>query len=429
MQDNSPAGKIMCGRTVWTITCLVAGTSCATLIGAIVKNPGILDGLPAVFVWVLMLGAVFGLGASIYGLGAGILLSRRDKEAARLRAKARTLEEQLAEIESAQLAQRTLIDELATLREVAYVVNIESDFGIITEKVLALIQGLMEPIEGTVFLVDEKDRSLQPFAQHVNGKSLTGRKVTTRSIPNFHPSVFEHQSVVCRVHGQEVHAIVPLKVEEEVLGVLFLVFPTDQRPDYIQAGEFNRNKRALLQEIAQHISLALKTKHLHTEAVVDWLTGLYTRRHFDWQVEAHVDLARREREKFALILMDLDHFKDVNDTYGHPSGDAVLKGVADIVRRSLRKYDTAYRSGGEEMAVLLPRSTLAEGVQIAERLRTRIERHRFKADNGAKLHVTVSIGVAQFRSADRPAALYGRADQRLYEAKECGRNQVVPRAA
>jgi diguanylate cyclase (GGDEF)-like protein len=315
------------------------------------------------------------------------------------------------------------------LREVATIVNQESDFTIIAEKVLELIDGLLEPLRCTIFLQEGEKGRLQPLAQCRNRKVYSGTKVQAPDVSGFDLSAFERHSIVCRVQGRELQAIVPLKVEDKTLGVLWLAFPTDARPPEAQTAEFNRTRRTVLLEITQHISLAVKTKHLQTKAVVDGLTGLYSRSHFDAQLQATVELAQRTGEVFSLLLADIDHFKAINDTYGHATGDVVLSRVAMRIQRALRKYDTAYRYGGEEIAILLPRTRVGHAAATAERLRSLVESQRFRATDGRLVKVTMSIGVAQFKPADGPQSLLERADRRLYQAKYGGRNRVVPAAA
>ena len=418
------------GNNLWAFVGAAAAGTCLALAvglfrGAIVS----LEGSFLPFRANAALSAVLGALAGFYAVAAVLALRTKTREVGELRARLGLMQQQLAESESQNRRQRARIDELSTLREVASVVNMESDFGIIVEKVLLLIDALMQPAESTIFLVGEKSGSLEPFAQYSDHNLLSGKKTLTRSIPDFQLSAFESQSVICRVHGQELHAIIPLKVEDEVKGALFMVFATDERPDYVQAREFNRNHRLLLQETVHHISLALKTKHLHTKAVMDWLTKLYSKSHFAAQLEAQVDMASRDSTKFSLVLLDIDHFKRVNDRYGHASGDRILSGVAAVVLRSLRKYDSAYRYGGEEIAVLLPNTKLEQATKIAERVRTRIQERVFTADNRERLHITVSLGVAQFNEGDDSHSLFGRADKHLYRAKRGGRNRVVPQSA
>jgi two-component system cell cycle response regulator len=125
-------------------------------------------------------------------------------------------------------------------------------------------------------------------------------------------------------------------------------------------------------------------------------------------------------------MADLDHFKRVNDTYGHATGDIVLKGTAEILRENLRATDVAARWGGEEFLVVLPETDLIGGEQWGERWRAGIERARFDSADGGSLEVTLSVGVARYHTRmQSPETLIAAADKALYRAKESGRNRVV----
>ncbi len=414
---------------IWTIICLVAAGSCLALTVQLLLQTPPLD-TPILSIRVTLgVPALFGALAGIYGLVAGGLLARRRAVERRQGLQLRRLQRRVEQLDSLRRGQRARLEELSTLREVATVVNQESDFSIIAEKALELVNGLLEPLESTIFLLDEERDRLRPFGQYAEGKFRGEGKTLTRTIPEFSLSQFQSHSVVCRVHGQELHAIVPLKVEEKIPGVLFMVWPTDTRPAHEQVNEFNRTCRRVLQEIAHHLSLAAKTKYLHTKAVVDALTRLYSRSHFNSQMQAAIEYAGRNGEPFALMVADIDHFKHVNDRYGHDTGDVILRKVAKRIRDALRKYDSAYRYGGEEIAILLPRTNMAQALGIGERLRRMVEQRKFRSGEGRLIDVTISIGVSQFKPGDNPETLFKRADQQLYRAKEEGRNRVCPAAA
>jgi diguanylate cyclase (GGDEF)-like protein len=414
---------------IWMVVCAVATAACLVLaIQLLLRLPPLEDVTLKVRL-ALTVPAVFGGLAGLYGIVATIVMTLRANRIRRLQVRVAALRRRAHDLEAQQLSQRARIDRLATLREVATVVNYESDFSIIAEKCLEFIDGLLSPLESVIFMWDEDRARLKPFAQYANGKAKTSSKIQTRSIPDFDMKDFERHSVICRVHGQELQGIVPLKVEEEVQGVLFLLFPTDSRPAAEQQAEFNSVRRPVLIEIAHHISLAVKTKYLHTKAVVDGLTRLYTRSHFDRELQAAIEFSHRSQKPFSLILIDIDHFKKVNDTYGHATGDVVLRQVANRIQGALRKYDTAYRYGGEELAVLLPGTAIKQASTIAERLRGKVEAQKVRGAEGKLVATTVSLGVAQFQQDDDGDSLFRRADERLYQAKSGGRNQVVPAAA
>ena len=134
---------------------------------------------------------------------------------------------------------------------------------------------------------------------------------------------------------------------------------------------------------------------------------------------------KQPERRFALLLLDLDHFKNLNDTYGHPAGDAALRSLARLLTQHLRKGDQAARYGGEEFVVILPGSDEERSLLAAERLRSALEKHRFVFE-GARIPLTASLGVAVWPADGRePEALLSAADRALYAAKQGGRNRVV----
>ena len=161
-------------------------------------------------------------------------------------------------------------------------------------------------------------------------------------------------------------------------------------------------------------------------ALRDELTGLYNRRELVRRLIAEVARSSRTHLPFSLIMMDVDHFKSVNDRFGHPAGDAVLRRIARIVEEELRVSDTAARYGGEEIALLLPDTSAEDAARVAARLRARFESESFYVGEGTELEVTASFGVAAVPShATTPAGLIAAADEALYAAKAEGRNRVV----
>ncbi len=154
----------------------------------------------------------------------------------------------------------------------------------------------------------------------------------------------------------------------------------------------------------------------------DRLTQLYTRRYFDVEMEKETERASRYGHGLSLLIIDIDHFKAVNDTHGHRRGDKVLAGIAAIIMAHTRRNDMAARYGGEEIAVVIPQLSTKQAVAAAEKIRGLIER---ETPGRTGLPITVSIGVALFAAGDTPAALVGKADKALYKAKELGRNRVI----
>ena len=165
-------------------------------------------------------------------------------------------------------------------------------------------------------------------------------------------------------------------------------------------------------------------------AVTDALTGLHNRRYMETHLAALAEQARAAGRPLSLVLVDIDNFKSINDTYGHEAGDSVLRQFAVRFRRNTRSIDLACRIGGEEFVIVMPDSGLEPACQIGERLRECIAAEPFQADGDTRIKVTASVGVA---TLDQPhgslEALFKRADQALYVAKRGGRNRVVADAA
>ena len=164
--------------------------------------------------------------------------------------------------------------------------------------------------------------------------------------------------------------------------------------------------------------------------VIDAATGVPNRRGFYQALAPWMALARRPGLPTALVVLNLDDFKRVNDSYGHPVGDAVLKTVVDICRQQLRDSDLMGRLGGAEFAIQLPRTSLPDALLVAERIRCAVAGLPVKTDK-AVLNLTASLGVTTIRAEDSPVSLFKRADEALQAAKEAGRNRVMaaPEAA
>ena len=172
--------------------------------------------------------------------------------------------------------------------------------------------------------------------------------------------------------------------------------------------------------------LSRLNKMLREQSSRDSLTGLYNHRYFQEMLRHEFLLAQRHQSELSCMMLDLDLFKEVNDTCGHPFGDLVLKGTAKQILHEARATDTVARYGGEEFAVLLPNTDLEGATSIAERIRIRAQDYTHQ-DKDVAMRVTISIGLASTRahSPQRPEDLLAFADRALYQAKRAGRNKVI----
>jgi two-component system, cell cycle response regulator len=224
-------------------------------------------------------------------------------------------------------------------------------------------------------------------------------------------------------------AILPLMRWGQLVGSLNLGSLRRDRFTPGMATHFIEWLAAVASVCLENVANNERLKHI---GLTDALTGVHNRRYFEQRLREEVDRALRKGSPLSCLLVDLDHFKSVNDRYGHLIGDVVLREVAEQIKDQLRLSDAMARYGGEEFAVLLVQTNAVTARAIAERIRERIAGQVFKLPEGAQLSVTISIGVAtlmeELRGADidvRARDLVSRTDSALYSAKRSGRNRVV----
>ena len=218
--------------------------------------------------------------------------------------------------------------------------------------------------------------------------------------------------------GTQPLAVVPLIYHERFIGVLMVRSDDPTRV-------WQENEVLLMRTVADQVAVAVNHARLFAQmqqqALTDALTGCFNRRSFEMQLERDLHLATRMRQTVSLIMIDIDHFKRVNDTYGHDAGDVALRLIANSIRAELRGVDTAARYGGEEFAVILPGASTEGARVVAERLRARIESTEVPVVG----FITASLGIATFpMHAGSRDLLITTADRALYNAKRAGRNSV-----
>lgn len=213
----------------------------------------------------------------------------------------------------------------------------------------------------------------------------------------------------------------PIVSRDKVIGFINVDSAT---PHFFQAEHAER-----LMAFANQAAIAIQNARLYSEAqrlaITDPLTGLYNRGHLIKMARTELERARRYNEPLGIIILDIDNFKDVNDTFGHPVGDEVLRALARIFQMSMRSYDAVGRYGGDEFMIILPETDLDQTMMTAERLRELIAALEVMADDQA-VRISASLGVANLREIPNPTLdrLIQRADQALYRAKQAGRNRV-----
>jgi diguanylate cyclase (GGDEF)-like protein len=222
------------------------------------------------------------------------------------------------------------------------------------------------------------------------------------------------------VRGLSALKIFPLRTGDSVVGTLVCGSRTpDALPEAAQ-----KELSMLAMQAAQAVVRTRLYEQAERLATTDGLTGLLNRRTFNGQLQRRLREAQRYNRPLSMLLLDIDHFKKVNDTYGHPAGDAVLRGVAQLLQNQARETDIVARFGGEEMALILPETDGRGALAIAERIRKGVAAAAHPTEQG-NLRVTASIGLATWPGAAPDAdTLVEAADKALYRAKEGGRNRV-----
>ncbi|MDP4090407.1 MAG: diguanylate cyclase, partial [Bacillota bacterium] len=166
-------------------------------------------------------------------------------------------------------------------------------------------------------------------------------------------------------------------------------------------------------------------RNLKKENKRDFLTGLNNVRSFDLLYNAALQEAQEKSRVLSIVIVDIDHFKRVNDTYGHQAGDSVLKQLGELLRHGCRSFDVVSRNGGEEFSMLLMDCSCKKACEIAERIRKEVEAHKFILPDNKEINITISLGIATYpETAEDNEALYKNADKALYKAKNTGRNRV-----
>jgi diguanylate cyclase (GGDEF)-like protein len=232
---------------------------------------------------------------------------------------------------------------------------------------------------------------------------------------------YQHQAVHCDIMiGYRSHHSCNYRLEMNEVWLGEITFTrrhkfTDEETQHIED---------VLCKLIYPLRNALLYRQSQQAALTDALTGLNNRFAFDNSLKREIGLAFRQHTPMSLIVLDIDHFKMVNDTYGHSSGDRALKSLADVVKNTLRNTDIAFRYGGEEFVLILSNTDAEAASLVAERIRIAASQV-ICSDGQRNFGFTVSLGVAQLNRGEHAASIFDRADHALYQAKKSGRNQTA----
>lgn len=329
------------------------------------------------------------------------------------------------------------VDALRDLIEVAKTVVSTLDLDTLLQAIMASAMHYAETPAGSVALYDSKKKELSLHVHSglssefikVERWSVTKGGLTEKILATGEILIVEDtgsfsylKNPVVLGEGIKSLIAVPLLFQDDVVGILYL--------DDFKPRTFDRGRLELLSILASFAALAINNARLHNRtklmAITDFLTGLYNHRYFQQILNQELGRARRYHKSLSLVILDIDNFKSFNDRYGHAVGDKVLMAIGDIIQRSLRKVDLAFRYGGEEFVMLLPETTLENAVLTTERLRERIaaEAHHNVPESEGRI-ITVSAGVACYPdNGTSREDLFSHMDSHLYKAKSMGKNRV-----
>jgi diguanylate cyclase (GGDEF)-like protein len=331
------------------------------------------------------------------------------------------------------------VDELQALNEIGRALTSTLELPEVLRLVMGRAKDLLRVARFSLLLVDEKTHELRfevasgpgseklaslrmPMGDGIAGwVALEGQPVLVQDVksdPRFAPR-FD------AISGHETRSVlaVPLVSKGRVLGVIEVISGAGER-------ELTPEDLLTVRTLADHAAIAIENaqafERIRELTIVDDHTGLYNARHLHRVLDTEVVRSERYGRPFSLVFIDLDRFKQVNDTHGHQAGSGVLREVGEVIRTVLRETDIATRYGGDEFVILLPEADRAQAVRVAERLRAAIGGQVFLADRGLAVRVTASLGVATWPLDGRKAdELLGRADAAMYNVKGASRNAVA----
>jgi diguanylate cyclase (GGDEF)-like protein len=312
------------------------------------------------------------------------------------------------------------VDRLSAVRDLALVANDDVDQERVLEKAISVIEGLVEALDIRMFLAREGG-SLEAIAVKIKGQVRIKKDVSLDVTPRRAAKAYGTKRRLAELGNLNLAVATLLVADGQVIGALEVTIPRRGR-DEAWAREIEDD----LDLLAKHVSLAIRKPALYDRAVSDGLTGLGTKRHFLETARGLMAQSKRLGTPLSIVVLDIDHFKKVNDEHGHVAGDLVLAEVSRRLRATIRGYDMGFRYGGEELIVLAPNTKLDEAQALAERLRRGIAASAVSSGEKA-IPVTASFGVASFDGSMKTVeALVEAADKHLYVAKKNGRNQVQP---
>jgi diguanylate cyclase (GGDEF)-like protein/PAS domain S-box-containing protein len=294
-----------------------------------------------------------------------------------------------------------------------------------------LLQPLFPHCGGALFRFNASEKSLTQVTswgeQHTSQSQFPAQHCWALRRSQPHWAMDDSSALFCsHVHpshrASHETLCLPMLAQGEILGLLYL--------NNDQSGAFNDAKQQLARTVAEHLSLALASLELRetlkTQSIHDPLMGLYNRRYMEESLHQELQKAKQHQQCLTVVMLDVDHFKQFNDTFGHEAGDVVLQELGQVLQQSLRDSDVPCRYGGEEMVLILPDLGGAIAYERMEMIRHRVKELQVKAQGQPLDGITISIGIAEFpKHGTTEVELMQAADAALYEAKKGGRDRTI----
>jgi len=408
-----------------------------TVFAIVLITAGIALPLFFLYLFIYVTRPLLALHKGVEAIGEGRLDHRIDiKTGDEIEAVANRFNEMAASLEGAKKELDRRILELFTLYNVSKVLNTTFETEQLLVRLVSDISKNLDIHRIVIMLIDERKQEL--YSASFTGFEKEGLKEVRRRIGEGFYGLAVQTGMARLISdvdtelnlskeeilSPDIRSIiaVPFGRRDKVLGLLCAF---KDRP-----GMFEWHDLELFRAISEQVGVALENARLYQEtkmmAITDGLTGLYNHRFFRERLEVEIERTRRHNHSLSLIILDVDHFKHYNDTHGHPQGDELLRELADLLQKSIRKADLACRYGGEEFAIILPETTKGTALALAERIRKAIADHPFPFRETQPLGaITVSMGVSTYPVDEKEIdKLIKKADDALYRAKDTGRNRV-----
>jgi len=301
-------------------------------------------------------------------------------------------------------------------------------------QVLDIVKKLLKPQRCSIMLVDNTDNMLKikigeniltaairmiklPLTEGIVAKALNlSQPVVVKDVSksDYYYKIFSSDKPV----KKEKLVVLPLKVENKNFGVVNLHFNINTRfpSSFLD--------KMLLKILSDYISIIIDNCYKYFDAVSDSMTKMYNHNYILKRLQQEIEFSKKFKSTLSLILIDIDHFKQINDKYGHQSGDKVIISIAKIIKDNIRFSDIAGRYGGEEFCIILPNTKLEGAVSIAQRLKNQISAKKITIQDGQQISVSCSFGVKEYDMNDTVEEFINKTDKLLYQAKFLGRNRI-----